>query len=48
MAMFQVKQLLGGTLSLKNHNAHISETYAMIKVLHKLTRLSISKIEVVI
>ncbi|EGU36804.1 putative transposase, partial [Vibrio scophthalmi LMG 19158] len=33
-AMFRVKKLLGGTLSLRNYNA-----YAMIKALNKLTGL---------
>ncbi|ATF10028.1 hypothetical protein BTN50_1555 [Candidatus Enterovibrio altilux] len=28
----QVQKLLGGTLSLSDHNAKISETYGMIKV----------------
>ncbi|OWU24264.1 hypothetical protein BGM00_08970 [Vibrio parahaemolyticus] len=29
--MFRVKQLLGGRLSLRNYNAQVGETYAMIK-----------------
>ncbi|BCL73815.1 hypothetical protein TUMSATVNIG1_58010 (plasmid) [Vibrio nigripulchritudo] len=37
--MFRVKKMLGGTLSLRNHNAHVGETYAMIKTLNKLTGL---------
>jgi len=34
----RVKQLLGGRLSLRNYNAQVGETYAMIKALNKLTR----------
>ncbi|OJI35920.1 hypothetical protein VV99743_01301 [Vibrio vulnificus] len=40
--MHRVKQLLGGRLSLRNYNAQVGETYAMIKALNKLTgRLSL-------
>ncbi|MGR5418438.1 IS5 family transposase [Vibrio diabolicus] len=39
-AMFRVKKLLGRTLSLRNYNAQVGETYAMIKALNKLTGLS--------
>lgn len=38
-AMYQVKQLLGGTLSLRKYNAQVGETYAMIKELNELTGL---------
>ncbi len=38
-AMYRVKQLLGGRLSLRNYNAQVGETYAMIKVLNKVTGL---------
>ncbi|EGR10573.1 hypothetical protein VCHE48_0297 [Vibrio cholerae HE48] len=34
-----MKQLLGGRLSLRNYNAQIGESYAMIKALNKLTGL---------
>ncbi len=34
-AMFSVKKLLGSTLSLRNDNAQVGETYAMIKALNK-------------
>lgn len=37
--MFRVKKLLGGTLSLRNYNAQVGETYAMIKALNKFTGL---------
>jgi len=33
--------LLGRQLSLRNYNAQVGETYAMIKALNKLTRLDI-------
>ncbi len=42
-AMFRVKKLLGGTLSLRNYNAQVGETYAMIKALNKLTVLGMPK-----
>ncbi len=38
-AMYRVKQLLGGQLSLRDYNAQVGETYAMIKALNKLTGL---------
>lgn len=37
--MYRVKQLLGGKLSLRNYNAQVGETYALIKALNKLTGL---------
>ncbi len=37
--MHQVKQLLDRKLSLRNYNAQVGETYAMIKALNKLTGL---------
>ena len=33
-AVYRVKQLLGGQLSLRNYNAQVGETYAMIKALN--------------
>ncbi|EGQ7975884.1 IS5/IS1182 family transposase, partial [Vibrio parahaemolyticus] len=42
-AMFRVKKLLGDTLSLRNYNAQVGETYAMIKALNKLTGLGMPK-----
>ncbi|EOV5436654.1 IS5 family transposase [Vibrio parahaemolyticus] len=45
-AMYRVKQLLGGRLSLRNYNAQVSETYAMIKALNKLTELGMPKLVV--
>ncbi|ATF10344.1 hypothetical protein BTN50_1929 [Candidatus Enterovibrio altilux] len=35
--MVQVKKSLGETLSLRAHNVQISETYAMVQTLKKLT-----------
>ncbi|WP_345772742.1 hypothetical protein [Vibrio sp. Isolate31] len=37
--MYRVKQLLEGQLNLRNYNAQVGETYAMIKALNKLTGL---------
>ncbi|MGR5069127.1 MULTISPECIES: IS5 family transposase [Vibrio] len=42
-AMYRVKQLLDGRLSLRNYNAQVGETYAMIKALNKLTGLGMPK-----
>lgn len=42
-AMYRVKQLFGGRLSLRNYNAQVGETYAMIKALNKLTGLGMPK-----
>ncbi|EGR08369.1 transposase domain protein [Vibrio cholerae HE48] len=42
-AMYRVKQLLGGKLSLRDHNAQVGETYAMVKALNKLTGLGMPK-----
>lgn len=39
IAMYQAKQLFGEKLNLRNYNALVDETYAMIKALNKLTRL---------
>ncbi|WP_139158999.1 IS5 family transposase, partial [Vibrio sonorensis] len=46
-AMFRVKKRLGGTLSLRNDNAQVGETYAMIKALNKLTGLGMPKTTVI-
>jgi hypothetical protein len=35
--MYRVKQLLGASLTLRNYNAQVGETYPMIKALNKLT-----------
>ncbi len=45
IAMYRVKQLLGGKLRLRNYNAQVGETYTMIKVLNKLTVLGMPEIQ---
>ncbi len=47
-AMYRVKQLLGGRLSLRNYNAQVVETYAMIKALNKLTGLGMPETQCVV
>ncbi|MFH4369363.1 IS5/IS1182 family transposase, partial [Vibrio alginolyticus] len=47
-AMYRVKQLLGGKLSLRNYNAQVGETYAMIKALNKLTGLGMPETRYVV
>ncbi|WP_242601627.1 transposase [Vibrio metoecus] len=47
-AMYRVKQLLGGRLSLRNYNAQVGETYAMIKALNKLTGLGVPETQCVV
>lgn len=47
-AMYRVKQLLGGWLSLINYNAQVGETYAMIKARNKLTGLGMSETQCVV
>ncbi len=44
--MYRVKQLLGGKLSLRNYNAQVGETDAMIKALNKLTGLDMPKLSI--
>ncbi len=46
--MYRVKQLLGGRLSLRNYNTQVSETYAMIKALNKLTGLGMPETQCVV
>ncbi|KYY28349.1 hypothetical protein AWQ12_23425 [Vibrio parahaemolyticus] len=46
--MYRVKQLLGGRLSLRNYNAQVGETYAMIKALNKLTGLGMPDTQCVV
>lgn len=43
-----VKQLLGGKLSLKNYNAQVDETYAMIKTLNKITGLGMPETQYIV
>lgn len=47
-AMYRVKQLLGGKLSLRNYNAQVGETYAMIKALNKLTGLGMPETQYIV
>ncbi|HHG3173021.1 TPA: IS5 family transposase [Vibrio parahaemolyticus] len=47
-AMYRVKQLLGERLSLRNYNAQVGETYALIKALNKLTGLGMPETQCVI
>ncbi len=47
-AMYRVKQLLGGKLSLRNYNAQVGETYAMIKALNKLAGLGMPENQCVV
>ncbi|MCQ9067118.1 IS5/IS1182 family transposase, partial [Vibrio diabolicus] len=47
-AMYRVKQLLGGKLSLRDYNAQVGETYAMIKALNKLTGLGMPETQYVV
>jgi hypothetical protein len=47
-AMYRVKQLLGGKLSLRNYNAQVGETYAMVKALNKLTGLGMPETQYVV
>ncbi|WP_161492936.1 hypothetical protein [Candidatus Enterovibrio altilux] len=46
--MVRVKKLLRGTLSLREYKAKASETYALMKVLNKMTELSILKMQLII
>ncbi len=46
--MHRVKQLLGGKLSLRNYNAQVGETYAMIKALNKLTGLGMPETQYIV
>jgi hypothetical protein len=47
-AMYRVKQLLGGKLSLKNYDAQVGETYVMIKALNKLTGLGMPETQYIV
>ncbi len=46
--MYRVKQLLGGRLNLRNYNAQVGETYAMIKALNKLTELGMPETQCIV
>ena len=47
-AMYRVKQLLGGKLSLRDYNAQVGEIYAMIKALNKLAGLGMPETQYVV
>ncbi len=47
-AMHRVKQLFGASLSFRNYNAQVGETYAMIKALNKLTRLGMPETQYIV
>ncbi|ATF09759.1 Mobile element protein [Candidatus Enterovibrio altilux] len=42
------QKLLRGTLSLRDHNAQVSETHAVIKALNKLTGLGMPKTKAIV
>lgn len=44
-AKYRVKQLLGASLTLRNYNAQIGETYAMLKAFYKFTGIGMSEIQ---
>ncbi|HDI3185544.1 TPA: IS5 family transposase [Vibrio cholerae] len=46
--MYRVKQLLGGRLNLRNYNAQVGETYAMIKALNKLRELGMPETQCIV
>ncbi len=46
-AMFRVKKLLGGTLSLRYYNAQGGDAYAMLKAVNKLTGLGMPETMVI-
>jgi hypothetical protein len=47
-AMYRVKQLLVASLTLRNYNAQVGETYAIIKALNKLTGIGMPEIQYVV
>lgn len=47
-AMYRVKQLLGASLTLRNYNAQVGETYAMIKALNKLTGIGMPETQYIV
>jgi hypothetical protein len=46
--MYRVQQLLGASLTLRNYNAQVGETYAMIKALNKLTGIGMPETQYVV
>ncbi len=47
-AMFRVKTLLGGSLSLRDYDAQVGEVYAMVKAINKLTGLGMPETYLVV
>lgn len=47
-AMYRVKKLLGASLTLRNYNAPVGETYAMIKALNKLTGIGMPETQYIV
>ena len=47
-AMYRVKKLLGASLTLRNYNAQVGETYAMIKALNKLTGIGMPETQYIV
>jgi len=47
-AMYRVKQLLRASLKLRNYNAQVGETYAMIKALNKLTGIGMPETQYIV
>jgi len=46
--MYRIKQLLGDRLSMRNYNAQVGETYAMIKAQNKLTGLGMPETQYIV
>jgi len=46
--MYRVKQRLGSSLTLRNYNAQVGETYAMIKALNKLTGIGMPETQYIV
>ena len=46
--MYRVKELLGASLTLRNYNAQVGETDAMIKALNKLTGIGMPETQYVV
>ncbi len=47
-AMYRVKQLLGASFTLRNYNAQVGESYAMIKALNKLTGIGMPETQYIV
>ena len=47
-AKYRAKQLLGASLTLRNYNAQVGETYAMLKALNKLTGIGMPETQYIV